>query len=145
MFSKLKYILPIISFALVFASCGKETSVENGGTPGGNTGGTSGGTSSFTLSGAPNACTSAALNGGYTSGVALNDANTVTISVDVTTAGTYAISTQTIDGITFNVSGTFINTGQQNVTLVGSGTPATSGTYTFIPGKNGCSFSLMVN
>ena len=146
MLLKLKYLFSALAIACLFASCGKETSYENGGNPNNNNGGgTSGGTAAFTLSGAPGNCTSAALNGGYTAGVALNDANTVTISVDVNTAGTYTISTGIIDGISFDVSGTFTTTGPHNVTLLGTGTPTSSGTFTFNPGTNGCSFSLMVN
>jgi hypothetical protein len=90
-----------------------------------------------------------AVNGTYTQNVALVPAtNTVTLSVNVITAGTYpAITTATTQGMTFaSVAGTFAATGVQTVTLVGSGTPAASGTIN-IPvtaGTTPCSFVLLV-
>jgi hypothetical protein len=89
------------------------------------------------------------VNGTYTQNVALVSAtNTVTLSVNVTTAGTYpAITTTTTQGMTFaSVAGNFAATGVQNVTLVGSGIPAASGTIN-IPvtaGTTPCSFVILV-
>jgi hypothetical protein len=108
--------------------------------------GGSGGTSVFTLAGSPNACTGASVQGIYTEGIAANSSNTATIDVNVTSVGTYAISTTAVDGITFSASGTFAAAGAQSVTLSASGTPTAAGSFT-IPisaGSSGCSFQLTV-
>lgn len=57
---------------------------------------------------------------------------TQTIIANVTTPGTYNISTFTNQGVTFAGSGTFTNTGNQNIILTATGTPTNyDGTYTF--------------
>ncbi|MFI5186662.1 MAG: hypothetical protein ACHQF0_08060 [Chitinophagales bacterium] len=108
--------------------------------------GGSGGTSAFTLAGSPNACAGASVQGIYTAGITTNAANTATIQVNVTTAGTYAISTSAVDGITFSASGTFSSTGAQSINLTASGTPAATGSFN-IPisaGSSNCSFQVTV-
>lgn len=96
----------------------------------------------FTFSGAPSTCTVANLNGTYTAGTTLNTSNTVVIQVNVTTAGIYTIQTNTANGIGFSASGTFTNTGVQNVTLLGIGKPVASGTNVFQLQTSGCTFSI---
>jgi len=105
-----------------------------------------GGPAVFTLEGAPNACTGAIVNGSYATGLALTASNTVVINVNVTTIGTYNIST-TYQGMVFSGTGAFINTGVQAVTLTGSGTPTTGGANT-VPvtiGTSTCSFVVNVS
>jgi hypothetical protein len=101
---------------------------------------------SFNLSGAPNACATATVQGNYFPGVDLTASNTVTIAVDVNSVGAYSIKTDTINGISFSVSGSFTNTGAQTVTLVGSGTPVSARNLTFTPksGSSGCTFPITV-
>ena len=131
---------------MAFTTCDKEYSVENGGVPGtGGTGGTSSGTAVFTLAGAPGACVTPIVSGIYQQGTVLDATNTVIVTVAVTTLGTYTISTAVINGISFSGSGTFVITGQQAVILTGSGTPTAAGTFSYIPGSNGCSFPLTIN
>lgn len=106
----------------------------------------SGGPAVFTLEGAPNACTGAVVAGSYAVGTALTSSNTATISVNVTTIGTYNIST-TFQGMTFAAAGAFITTGVQTVQLNGSGTPTTGGVNT-VPvtvGTSTCSFPVNVS
>lgn len=105
-----------------------------------------GGTSVFTLAGSPGNCTPGTVAGTYTAGTALTASNTVTIQVDVTTIGTYTITTSPVAGMTFTGSGTFTTTGVQNVVLTGSGTPNSSGLFNFpiTAGATNCSFSIMV-
>ena len=55
---------------------------------------------------------------------------TQTISADVTTPGTYNIKAIN-NGVTFIASGTFTNSGVQNITLTASGNPTNAGNYTF--------------
>ena len=78
--------------------------------------------------------------------MAANSSNTATIQVNVATAGTYAISTTDVDGITFSASGNFSATGSQTITLSANGTPTAAGTFQ-IPitaGSSNCSFQLIV-
>jgi hypothetical protein len=100
----------------------------------------------FILSGAPDACNTASVKGNYFSGVDLTASNTVTIEVDVSSAGAYTIKTDTIDGFSFSASGNFINTGVQMVTLTGSGTPDIPRNLTFTPRSrsSGCTFPVTV-
>lgn len=71
-------------------------------------------------------CGSATVNGVYTKGIALTAANTITLPVVVTSVGSYSITTNTVDGISFSGSGTFLSTGNQNITLYGTGTPTST-------------------
>jgi hypothetical protein len=90
-------------------------------------------------------CASAVINGTYTQNTALSAANTVTLSVNVTTAGAYNITTTATNGMTFTGSGTWA-AGAQSLTLTGSGTPNASGTI-YIPitaGTTPCSFVILV-
>lgn len=107
---------------------------------------TSGSLAAFTLNGSPGGCMGAAVAGTYAVGSALNTNNTVTINVNVTTAGAYTIATTVSNGITFSGSGTFTTTGPQAIVLTGSGTPAAAGS-TNVPvtaGNSSCSFTLDV-
>ncbi|MFN8289658.1 MAG: hypothetical protein U0U70_05355 [Chitinophagaceae bacterium] len=98
-----------------------------------------------TLGGAPTACTPSTINGTYVQGVALTSANTVTIQVNVTTAGVINVTTNTVTGFSFSYSGA-LNTGVQNINLVGTGTPAATGTqnFTVTLGSSSCTFSVPV-
>ncbi len=130
--------------ALFTASCSKDYSYEGGGSTNG-TGGTSSGTAVYTQDGAPGICTAPVINGSYVTGTPMNGSNTVILLVDVTTPGTYTISTGVVNGVNFTGSGNFITTGQQILSLTGSGTPVSSGTYSYVPGSGGgCSFNITV-
>ena len=99
----------------------------------------------FTLNGAPAACTGATVSGVYATGTALGASNTVAVNVNVTTIGTYTLTT-TFQGMTFASTGAFTATGPNTVTLVGSGTPLTGGANT-VPltvGTTTCSFVVTV-
>src|SRR5688572_14920018 len=56
-------------------------------------------------------CAGAVVNGTYAKNVALTTANTVQIQANVTTAGTYSITTDTVRGIWFDAIGNFSTTG----------------------------------
>lgn len=110
-------------------------------------GGTSGsGSSVFTLGGAPGNCTGATLNGTYEGGTATTSANTVDIQVNVNTIGTWSISTNPVNGVTFSGSGTFSSVGAQSITLNAGGTPAAAGDFdiTVTVGSSSCSFILTI-
>ncbi|MEQ1677460.1 MAG: hypothetical protein ABL876_12205 [Chitinophagaceae bacterium] len=98
----------------------------------------------FTMTGSPS-CTTPVINGVYVKGGALNASNTVVLNVNVTTAGTYTVSTVLTNGMTFAGTGT-LATGAQTITLTGSGIPVTAGA-TPIPvtaGATSCSFTITV-
>ena len=103
-----------------------------------------GGTATGTLGATAGACTSATPSGTYQQGVPLGASNTVQIQVNVSTIGTYTISTNTVNGSSFSKSGSFTTTGLQPVTLTGSGVPLNSGPqiYTVSFGSSTCTFSI---
>jgi hypothetical protein len=91
-------------------------------------------------------CTGAVAAGTYEVGTPLTAANTITLNVNVTTIGTWSISTApAVNGITFSGSGTFATTGAQTIVLTGSGTPTAAGTFNFPvnAGTAPCSFSVV--
>lgn len=100
----------------------------------------------FTLSGSPNSCTPVTINGFYIISKPLDAANTVVIQVNVGAPGSYAFSTNTVNGFTFSASGVFTTTGLQNVILQGSGIPQTSGPTLLTPDylTSSCTFSVQV-
>lgn len=101
----------------------------------------------YTLSGAPGACAPITVNGTYNAGTALNAVtNTAVVQVNVTSPGTYTLSSNTVNGMTFSASGLFTTTGLQNVTLAGSGTPTSAATSTLTPqvGTSSCTFTITV-
>jgi hypothetical protein len=101
----------------------------------------------FSLQTSGTNCMDAAVTGSYTKAVALNSTNKVDIKVNVTTIGSYSVSTTATNGMTFSGSGAFSTTGVQSITLTGSGTPVTDGSIV-IPvavGTSACSFTVMVN
>jgi hypothetical protein len=143
MIRTIKLLFTGLILCMIFTSCEKEYSLEGGAT--GGTPGVDSGSAKFTLMGAPDACVTPIISGTYKKGTALDASNTVVLSVNVTTIGTYTISTATINGISFTASGTFTITGSQVLVLTGTGTPTNSGTYSYIPGYTGCSFAIIVS
>ena len=108
------------------------------------TGGGGGGTAVGTLGISAGSCTPVTNAGTYTQGIALTSTNTVTVTVTVATVGTYTISTNTVNGVSFSKTGTFTAAGTQTVILNGSGTPVSSGNQNFTVsfGSSTCNFTL---
>lgn len=75
-------------------------------------------------------CESTLVNGIYQKDKALDGTNTITLDVTVLEIGTYTISTNVVDGISFVGSGEFSSVGTQQVTLHGVGIPSTNLTKT---------------
>lgn len=134
---KMKSFLFLVT-ALMFFSCAKELSYEND-LSGGN-----GNTATYSYYDGTGNCISVVPAGNYVAGSALTAANTITLSVDVATAGSWSASTTTVNGISFFGSGTFVTTGLQSITLTGSGTPVATGTYSYQAAPNGCTFTVTV-
>ena len=107
----------------------------------------SGGSSVGTLGTTAGACTPATVSGTYTQNVTMGAGNTVQIEVNVTTPGTYSITTDNVNGVIFSGSGNFTSTGIQSVILSGTGTPTGTGakTYTITYGSNNCIFNIVYN
>ena len=101
----------------------------------------------YTLGGTPGTCSGATAAGTYAAGTSLTGANTVSLVVNVTAIGLYSINTTSNDGILFSNSGTFNHLGAQTVTLTGSGTPTSAGTFNYSASAGGtnCTFSVAVN
>jgi hypothetical protein len=132
--------LLFIFYPIFFTACQKEYSYE-----GGNSIGTGSGTAVYTLNGAGGACTGSVLMGDYYAGIPLAPGNTVQLLVNVTTIGTYALTTNSVNGIQFSTSGNFTTTGTQTITLTGSGTPVSAGSFPFTPPVGlGCAFIITV-
>lgn len=138
-----KLMLTGLILAFSFTSCDKEYSLEGDDLPGGGgSGGTSSGTAVYTWLGAPGSCATPIVNGIYTAGTPMNSGNTIILAVDVTTVGTYNVTSGTNNGISFAASGTFTITGPQIITMTATGTPTAAGTFNYIPGTTGCSFPI---
>jgi hypothetical protein len=107
-------------------------------------GGTGGTTAVFAIDNSGASC--GTVNGIYKKDTALKSSNTLTLKVNVTTAGSWSYSTSAINGMTFSGNGTFTATGAQTITLSGSGTPTVGGSNT-VPvtiGTGTCNFVITV-
>jgi hypothetical protein len=117
-----------------FISCQKDIDSSSG---------VNGGTATFVLEGAPSGCASATVAGVYATNTTLTAANTVTISVDVQSKGTYSFRTNSANGVYFVASGSFSSTGVQTVVLTGVGKPVNTGNYTYATtNKSACNFNI---
>ncbi len=127
-------------------SCSQNNGGNTGGGTGGGTGGNTGSNAEYALVSSGTGCADVTVAGNYNKGVALGATNKVTIPVNVTKLGTWSISTQTINGMTFSGSGTFSATGAQSITLAASGTPTETGSFDFpfSTSTEDCSFNIPV-
>jgi hypothetical protein len=75
-------------------------------------------------------CTST-INGTYTQGMPLAASHTVSIDHVYNTAGTFTVSTDTVNGYSFRKVVTVATPGNQTIQLAGSGQPSNSGTNHF--------------
>ena len=97
-------------------------------------------------SGAPNACSNVQVSGDYQINQILTGSNTVTVNVNVFSPADYVIRTDTLDGISFYAAGHFNQTGNQSLTLTGSGTPVLPQDLQFnlLGNSSSCTFPLTV-
>jgi hypothetical protein len=126
----------VITFAAPNNSCNFTVNV----TPSG------GGNAVGTLAGAPGACSPVTVNGFYVESTATGTSNTAGVTVNVTTAGSYTISTNTVNGLSFSSSGNLSVGNNQVINLNASGTPTTAGNQTFTVtfGSSSCTFTVQV-
>jgi len=107
-------------FILLFFSCQREYSFENGQRAKGSL-----------QSDITDNCLPKTITGNYIQGISLTDSNFITVAVNVKQAGLYKISTDTVNGYYFNASGSFAATGIIEVQLNGKGKPSAIGTDNF--------------
>jgi hypothetical protein len=96
----------------------------------------------FTYS--PADCSGAQLSGTYTAGVATSQSNTVSLSINVSTIGSYTVSTNQANGVTFQGTGLLNTAGSQSLILYAVGTPTIAGifNYTITGAGSACTFSV---
>ncbi len=129
--------LLIIISSFFFIGCQKEISNERGSS--------SASVGSLQADGV-GGCLGSAVSGMYYKDTILNASNYVDVNVQVDTAGTYIITTDTVNGFYFKASGSFTATGVQSVRLMGTGKPLAAGTNIFTVTYNGtvCEFNVTV-
>jgi hypothetical protein len=96
----------------------------------------------FTYDGAPGNCVAPVINGTYAAGTALNGTNTIVLKVNVSVSGSWNVTTNNSNGVVFSGSGVFASTGPNTITLSSTSTPAATGTFSYTPTNNGCSFDI---
>lgn len=132
---KIPVLLAILS--ILFFACQKELSFEQGNSNAsvGNLQADAGG-----------GCMGVVVSGTFYKDSTLGVNHFTNVNVTVDTAGSYKISTDTIQGYSFSASGNFTTTGSQVVKLKGIGKPLSVGTHIFTVNYNGtiCEFSVTV-
>jgi len=138
------FITSLLLSCIFFITCKKEYSAEGDRLPGPPPAPV--GDAGYTLGGSPDECQNFIIQGTYISGARLVSSNTVEVNVTVTTIGNYKLTTDTLNGIWFSRSGTFTSTGNQKITLVGTGTPelARNLIFTLKADNSTCNFRLTV-
>ncbi len=119
---KLLVFLPLAALIL-FNACQKETSFEAGNNPS---------EGSLQADGTGD-CFPKTVSGVYVQGDALSGAtNQILVDIDVTKTGSYTVYTDTVNGVHFRVTGIFSSLGMTTVTVRGTGTPFSSGTFNYV-------------
>lgn len=108
-----------ISFLLFLLSCQKEVSFEQGKTAKGS------------LLNDFGDCLPKVIKGVYIVNQPLTDSNYMDVSVNISQAGNYSISTDTVNGYSFKATGKFATIGAATVRLKGSGKPLAGGVDNF--------------
>jgi hypothetical protein len=127
----------LISSLVLINACQKEYSFEGGSGP-------SEGTLQDDGTGD---CLPKTVSGTYVAGTVLDGTvSYIEVQANVTTIGSYTITTDTVNGIYFRGTGVFTTTGLNTVRLKGNGTPAAAGISNFIVsyGTSGCTISVTV-
>ncbi|RZA01333.1 MAG: hypothetical protein EOP47_11050 [Sphingobacteriaceae bacterium] len=119
----IKTLALILMSGMLFISCEKEYSEENG---------MGGGIAAGSLKAAGSGeCLPSSVQGNYIAGTALAAANFINVTVDITAAGAYTIKSDTVNGYSFSATGIAVSSGEQTIKLTGSGTPTAAGLNTF--------------
>jgi|GEM_PF-2177095 len=125
--------------SLFFISCEKEYSCEGCG------GVLITDAATYSFNSGSTGCTGAVVAGTFVAGAVVTTANTVTLNVLVDSAGTYSVSTNSVNGMSFSAAGFFTSSGPQTITLRATGIPTAAGDFNFtVGGTGGCSFTVTV-
>ncbi|MDR2122069.1 MAG: hypothetical protein LBP34_02995 [Flavobacteriaceae bacterium] len=95
-------------------------------------------------------CATVNVTGFYLKGSSLSSLNTILMNVSVSSAGSYYISTNTVNGVSFQASGVFASTGTQTVILTGTGIPTVNTNFSVditsnsIAGNTSCSATIPI-
>jgi len=91
-------------------------------------------------------CTGAIVSGNFFKDSTLTASHFATVTVNVDSAGSYLIRTDTVQGYYFSAIGNFSSTGAQTVKMRGYGKPLSVGTHIFTLTYNGtvCEFAVTV-
>ena len=98
----------------------------------------------YTLDGDPSGCLSANVQGAFIQSTGLDSNNLMEVNVNVSTPGNFSITTNTVNGYRFSASGFFTMTGEQIVTLKGTGTPMAAGLDRFTLSGNSSACTIPV-
>jgi len=107
------YCLTTLLITAGLFSCSKEYSAETGAFT----------TAKGTLHDNTGSCYTSTVVGNYYTGIKLTDSNYLQVQVNVTTAGNYAVTTDTVNGFSFKDAGIFNATGVQTIKLKAAGVP----------------------
>ncbi|MGZ8537349.1 MAG: hypothetical protein ACXWV9_03750 [Flavisolibacter sp.] len=107
----------ILSFFVI--SCQKETSFEIGKAALGS------------LLSSAGECLPKVIGGTYKAGQAVGDSNYIDVTINITQIGNYTVSSDTVNGYSFKVSGNTSSTGDITVRLKAAGTPVNAGVNNF--------------
>jgi hypothetical protein len=107
--------------ALLAGSCQHEYSLENART----------GIAMGTLKTVAGDCMPSGTHGSFRKGMAVDTANYIYVDVNVSITGTYLLTSDTVNGLSFKAEGAFETTGIHTVRLEAAGTPFTNGTVPY--------------
>jgi hypothetical protein len=130
----LRYFLFLLSAGIIFTSCQKEFSAETGSAQG------------TLLKDAGGDCTGFFVGGAYKKDTVLTTANYVDVQIDISQAGVYIITTDTVNGYSFRGAGSTALLGLNTIRLIAQGKPLAIGTDVFTVkfGGTGCQFNVNV-
>jgi hypothetical protein len=108
--------------------------------------GSTSGTGGYSLISSSTSCSDVSVEGTYYKSTALTSANKVSIKVNVSTKGTWSLTTPTVNGMKFSGAGSFATTGVQSIVLTGTGIPETAGNtaYPIVGSSTTCTFYILV-
>lgn len=141
MIKRISTLTAFFSILIILVSCQKELSLEGNNVPVPPPGTTTG-TAVFTMAGAPGNCSNPVINGKYRVGSVMDSTDNMSVQVNVTTPGTFNITSSTNNGIQFIASGSFTSAGQKTIFFIASGTPIAAGPFSFTLGAGGCIVSI---
>ena len=113
------FILYIGLLSFIVISCQKETSFEIGKAALGS------------LLSSAGECLPKTVGGTFKAGQALGDTNYIDVTINITQIGNFTVSSDTVNGYSFKVTGNTSSTGDITVRLKGTGTPVNAGVNNF--------------